>query len=1020
MANAGFFYAPTDDSNDNVQCPYCHLGLDGWEAKDDPIHEHQRRNPTCPFFATRAAAPTKASSAKATKAKKKDIASTDYHHSNEQWACAIAYTTQSKRITGEPRSSKEYTRESESSQSKHSVLKPSTQKISSEERLPSQPRSVEFDIFKASLGPKTSSSNRKPPIEEMEGNEEVEIFRRQKQRSQTEDFQQSVWPRVSLMDITSTSLPEMETIGPSLSQSSSSSSASAQKRRQREYSNEASSQESVSSRISVVIPKRRRLAKTEQFKIDSEGKSDESQKKNEWARPEDEIGPDVSNTEDIEDKTAKTSSPPSKTAPWERKLKCQSPDKNQKLSKVHDQGLDVSDAATAAPKKRNRSKKATQVASRSKKPSAHLTKRVLRSAALLKSPSKKSTKTLIEIFELPDEPNDDRDKQPPIAGSGISSEPVTVRTPPAPSPATPPILTNDEVLSTTTGVASSLPPTTGSTLHMTMDIDVEPEDLLIAEPPALTTDSVVKDSRMDQVTTRAPETAEVSEPTPVAKETPSNAQDILPVPSNSSLHSDIDGKDMANMAETQDVSSVVSDHMKDNLGLSSTPPSTPKRGQAVSMQDIVNARVVIVDHATPNKRVASSIDLEGWEDEDRRGSAETYATSPFVTPTKWHMDGMLSTSTPNARESLVQPALTFTPKQRIKDMVGGMSGDILQSPRAKLSTGRKTHRSSPFSPAVKQQRLIDRLENLMNENDSSGVLAVAENALNEEMKQLRRSQNKGRKLAVSATVSEEATEPAMEARQDTSFSTQQFEVANSNDNSPIQTPVRNTTANLLKESTVPVTPTHKTPLPISNVISAIGAASRRNNQGAVSPFVRTPAKKTIDLLALADLEVRGSSTGKGTGRERSMAKTELQEPASENPFIVTSQSSPLDSLQKMDKSKKALAFSQRLDSVEKGDEGEGGKKVKDEDQQRRSGSDKPPDLSSHRFHPDPAENERRMKLSHVCGLTESELKMTVEEFHRAVLEDQVRQLELIGEAWIQRFQEESDRVRSALLDDGML
>lgn len=72
MANAGFFYAPTDTSADNVQCPYCGLALEGWEASDDPVHEHQRRKPTCPFFATRAAAPTKASAAKAKTRKQKD------------------------------------------------------------------------------------------------------------------------------------------------------------------------------------------------------------------------------------------------------------------------------------------------------------------------------------------------------------------------------------------------------------------------------------------------------------------------------------------------------------------------------------------------------------------------------------------------------------------------------------------------------------------------------------------------------------------------------------------------------------------------------------------------------------------------------------------------------------------------------------------------------------------------------------------------------------------------------------
>jgi len=36
MARAGFFYTPNDDSEDMVHCPYCQIGLDGWEPKDDP------------------------------------------------------------------------------------------------------------------------------------------------------------------------------------------------------------------------------------------------------------------------------------------------------------------------------------------------------------------------------------------------------------------------------------------------------------------------------------------------------------------------------------------------------------------------------------------------------------------------------------------------------------------------------------------------------------------------------------------------------------------------------------------------------------------------------------------------------------------------------------------------------------------------------------------------------------------------------------------------------------------------
>ncbi|KAF0561132.1 inhibitor of apoptosis repeat-containing protein [Gigaspora margarita] len=51
MAKAGFIYSPTIGSLDNVTCQYCGVGLEGWEQKDDPTKEHNKRFPLCPFFA---------------------------------------------------------------------------------------------------------------------------------------------------------------------------------------------------------------------------------------------------------------------------------------------------------------------------------------------------------------------------------------------------------------------------------------------------------------------------------------------------------------------------------------------------------------------------------------------------------------------------------------------------------------------------------------------------------------------------------------------------------------------------------------------------------------------------------------------------------------------------------------------------------------------------------------------------------------------------------------------------------
>ena len=37
MLEAGWYYCPTDSSDDFVACPYCNLAVDGWEPKDKPL-----------------------------------------------------------------------------------------------------------------------------------------------------------------------------------------------------------------------------------------------------------------------------------------------------------------------------------------------------------------------------------------------------------------------------------------------------------------------------------------------------------------------------------------------------------------------------------------------------------------------------------------------------------------------------------------------------------------------------------------------------------------------------------------------------------------------------------------------------------------------------------------------------------------------------------------------------------------------------------------------------------------------
>lgn len=50
VAEAGFHFTPTEEEEDGCACIYCGVELSGWERTDDPVHEHQRRRPNCPFF----------------------------------------------------------------------------------------------------------------------------------------------------------------------------------------------------------------------------------------------------------------------------------------------------------------------------------------------------------------------------------------------------------------------------------------------------------------------------------------------------------------------------------------------------------------------------------------------------------------------------------------------------------------------------------------------------------------------------------------------------------------------------------------------------------------------------------------------------------------------------------------------------------------------------------------------------------------------------------------------------------
>ncbi|KAJ5658766.1 uncharacterized protein N7484_002415 [Penicillium longicatenatum] len=70
MVEAGWYFCPTEESNDLASCAYCKLSLDGWEPKDDPFEEHYRRSSECSFFVF-AQPPTKKS--KGSKSKKSRV-----------------------------------------------------------------------------------------------------------------------------------------------------------------------------------------------------------------------------------------------------------------------------------------------------------------------------------------------------------------------------------------------------------------------------------------------------------------------------------------------------------------------------------------------------------------------------------------------------------------------------------------------------------------------------------------------------------------------------------------------------------------------------------------------------------------------------------------------------------------------------------------------------------------------------------------------------------------------------------
>lgn len=49
MAAAGFFFAPTKEISDRVECFFCHQSFSQWQENDDPALEHVKLCPNCPW-----------------------------------------------------------------------------------------------------------------------------------------------------------------------------------------------------------------------------------------------------------------------------------------------------------------------------------------------------------------------------------------------------------------------------------------------------------------------------------------------------------------------------------------------------------------------------------------------------------------------------------------------------------------------------------------------------------------------------------------------------------------------------------------------------------------------------------------------------------------------------------------------------------------------------------------------------------------------------------------------------------
>ncbi|KAF9955140.1 hypothetical protein BGZ72_003985 [Mortierella alpina] len=843
-------------------------------------------------------------------------------------------------------------------------------------------RSVGFNISSNSDHTKTSV-----PVSQLEA-EEVEPPRRRSLRLQADDENQPSSTGTPTANIHSSSLSEA---------GSASSSTSGRKRRQQSNRDAAESSSTPASRfaylsksqsassVSIVVTKKRKLAKNKQApghqhqENISDAEGEVSGEDTADSRSQDLTPNDTPETSIVSASSASRGS--------RRRLAPGMRSRDEDM-----QGLeDSSNTVKPTVKKRGgRQKKIKEEepddyrldasGSSSKKVGRRQVKRSTRSntsIAQLKSPLKRQRKALIEIFP------EDEEEQELAPTQDSSSRP------------------QDSAASEAAHLVASNDAKAGVDESATGDKGTAPID---AASPAL-------GAQPSDIATLGNE-EEIAPNSSVRPATPTTPTTPIIPALRASLITDHDAEDDSSLEPSR------------ILGTGST---TPVRRKAVSLLDSEEAEVVVVDPATPIRRAAQKSDFEGWEDEEGRSSSPRRLTSPFISPSQWPLNGMLTVSTPIRKRTPTQPVPGISPRQKVKDVVGnaGLKAstrhagmDRTHSPSSPSTPLKRKTVRLDMSPEKKHSRLIDRLEGLMHENAASEVMAVAEHALMKEVRDLRRSQNRERRQMVEDTTPPAHTDGDGPQSKIVGIGTSMDEIEAGDDHIGhidvnLRTPVKQTGSRSYESTTPLTTPINKTPLPISKVISAIGAASRRNNNTASSPFVRTPVKKAVSALRLEDLEVdedEDEDAAEVGSRDLGQVRRNRMEARTEGPLNSTTESAARVQARQGENDKQRDLTRGRRDNTSASAPNTLQQKQppvpqKQEEQRRQ----RPPAELRTRFHSDPKEDRRRYNLVRQANLSEEELKMTVEEFHRACVTEMVMALEIQAEELVQKFEEESER-----------